>query len=353
MKLQFELGLIPFLFIPLIFIMLALLAFMVSKTTNIKKDLHLSIIFSVLALLSTSVYPFLGETKVLFWGTPYHLASMFLVFLIAASTFLVNSDTKKEKIAVTILAVLILVTMPIDPMFSGLIVLILFLLFGIWGTYTNFKFHGKYQVRSVLFVILALFNLLGQWFPFYSGIFLYSVTIIFAMLIEARYYFVRVAKLMRNAGMNSIKDPLTNLYNKGFLFRKTEQLIKQQPISLIFIDIDNFKTLNDTKGHDYGDQVLCKVGMVLKEVLENKGYACRFGGEEMVGILVDGDALKVAEQYRKEVEERVGVTLSIGVASSTDLSNDDNKAAALIKKADERMYTAKRSGKNKVVSVDQ
>lgn len=77
------------------------------------------------------------------------------------------------------------------------------------------------------------------------------------MLIETRYYFVRVAKLMRNAGMNSIKDPLTNLYNKGFLFRKTEQLIKQQPISIIFIDIDNFKTLNDTKGHDYGDQVLC------------------------------------------------------------------------------------------------
>lgn len=111
--------------------------------------------------------------------------------------------------------------------------------------------------------------------------------------------------------MNSIKDPLTNLYNKGFLFRKTEQLIKQQPISIIFIDIDNFKTLNDTKGHDYGDQVLCQVGMVLKEVLENKGYFCRFGGEEMVGILIDGNAIKVAEQYRK--------------------------AAALIKKADERM----------------
>lgn len=352
MKLQFELSLIPFLFIPLIFVMLALLAFMVSKTTNIKKDLHLSISFAVLALLSTSVYPFLSETKVMFWGTPYHLASLFLVFQIAASTFLVKNDTKKDKIAVAILAVLLLITMPIDPMFSGIIVFILYLLFGIWGTYTNFKFHGEYQVRSILFVLLALFNLLGQWFPFYSGIFLYSVTIIFAMLIEARYYFARVAKLMRNAGINSIKDPLTNLYNKGFLFRKTEQLIKQQPVYIIFSDIDNFKMLNDTKGHDYGDQVLCKVGMILKEVLESRGYACRFGGEEMVGILVDGDTIKVAEQYRKAVEERVGVTLSIGVASSIDLSDEDNKAAALIKKADERMYKAKKSGKNNVVSID-
>lgn len=352
MKLQFELSLIPFLFIPLIFVMLALLAFMVSKTTNIKKDLHLSISFAVLALLSTSVYPFLSETKVMFWGTPYHLASLFLVFQIAASTFLVKNDTKKDKIAVAILAVLLLITMPIDPMFSGIIVFILYLLFGIWGTYTNFKFHGEYQVRSILFVLLALFNLLGQWFPFYSGIFLYSVTIIFAMLIEARYYFARVAKLMRNAGINSIKDPLTNLYNKGFLFRKTEQLIKQQPVSIIFSDIDNFKMLNDTKGHDYGDQVLCKVGMILKEVLESRGYACRFGGEEMVGILVDGDTIKVAEQYRKAVEERVGVTLSIGVASSIDLSDEDNKAGALIKKADERMYKAKKSGKNNVVSID-
>lgn len=332
--------------------MLALLAFMVSKTTNIKKDLHLSISFAVLALLSTSVYPFLSETKVMFWGTPYHLASLFLVFQIAASNFLVKNDTKKDKIAVAILAVLLLITMPIDPMFSGIIVFILYLLFGIWGTYTNFKFHGEYQVRSILFVLLALFNLLGQWFPFYSGIFLYSVTIIFAMLIEARYYFARVAKLMRNAGINSIKDPLTNLYNKGFLFRKTEQLIKQQPVSIIFSDIDNFKMLNDTKGHDYGDQVLCKVGMILKEVLESRGYACRFGGEEMVGILVDGDTIKVAEQYRKAVEERVGVTLSIGVASSIDLSDEDNKAAALIKKADERMYKAKKSGKNNVVSID-
>jgi|GEM_PF-2409132 len=352
MKIQLELSLIPFLFIPIIFVMLALLAFMVSKTTNIKKDLHLSFAFSALAILSTSLYPFLSETKIMFWGTPYHLASFLLVFLIAASTFLVKNDTKKDKIAITILTVGLLIAMPIDPMFSGIIVFILFLLFGIWGTYTNFKFHGEYQVRSILFVLLALFNLFGQWFPFYSGIFLYSVTIIFAMLIEARYYFARVAKLMRNAGINSIKDPLTNLYNKGFLFRKTEQLIKQQPVSIIFSDIDNFKMLNDTKGHDYGDQVLCKVGMILKEVLESRGYACRFGGEEMVGILVDGDDIKVAEQYRKAVEERVGVTLSIGVASSIDLSDEDNKAAALIKKADERMYKAKKSGKNNVVSID-
>lgn len=70
-------------------------------------------------------------------------------------------------------------------------------------------------------------------------------------------------------------------------------------------------------------------------------------------VLVEGDAIKVAEQYRKAVEERVGVTLSIGVASSIDLSDEDNKAVALLKKADERMNKAKKSGKSNVVSVDR
>lgn len=101
--------------------------------------------------------------------------------------------------------------------------------------------------------------------------------------------------MMNSAGVNSITDPLTGLYNKRFLMTKAEQLVAKQSISIIFADIDNFKELNDQKGHDMGDSVLKEVAKALKETVANHGFACRYGGEEIVSLITNGNPIEIAE----------------------------------------------------------
>lgn len=352
MNLLINISLLPLLFIPIIFIMLATLAYMVSRTTNIKKHLHLSLSFIALSIFSFIIYSSIQEPKLIFWGIPFHIASICLILQIVAMIYFTKKFTKKELVPLIIVAILLILSLSFDMFFAGLIVFGGFLVYGIWLIYRSVKLYENSLLRGVVFIALGIFHFIGQWFPFQSGIFLYSILIIFAMLVESGYYFHRVVNMLRAAGLNSIKDPLTKLFNKGFLMRKVEQLLKRQNIDIIFIDIDNFKQLNDTKGHDYGDKVLCKVGAALKDELADKGFACRYGGEEMCGIVMEGDAEKIAEAFRKNVEKSALVTVSVGVASSSEIVEEEGKAMAVIKKADERMYVAKTSGKNQVVSID-
>ncbi|MGF9975474.1 GGDEF domain-containing protein [Viridibacillus arvi] len=351
MNLTINISLLALLVIPIIFLMLTTLAFMVSRLTNIKRDLNLSLAFFLIGIFSIINFTCIGEIKILFWGTPYHVASICLVLQVVATMYFSRKQSKTELISISVVGILLLVSFLLNGFVAGQIVFLSFLIYGSWGTYKVYKGNSKFKLRGTMFILLAILLFVGQWFPFFSGIFLFSVVIIIAMLVESQYYFVRVVSMLRNAGINSIIDPLTTLYNKGFLLRKTDQLIKNNsPVEIIFSDIDNFKTLNDTKGHEYGDKILIQVGALLKEELEEKGYACRFGGEELVGIVIKGDGVKIAEQLRKRVEAQTGVTLSIGVASTNDIIGEVN-SAALIKRADERMYIAKTSGKNKVVSL--
>lgn len=149
--------------------------------------------------------------------------------------------------------------------------------------------------------------------------------------------------MMNSAGVNSITDPLTGLYNKRFLMTKAEQLVAKQSISIIFTDIDNFKELNDQKGHDMGDSVLKEVAKALKETVANHGFACRYGGEEIVSLITNGNPIEIAENFRKKVE-KIGTTVSVGVASG----KKDTKW--IINQADKNMYEAKNTGKNRVIS---
>ena len=132
-------------------------------------------------------------------------------------------------------------------------------------------------------------------------------------------------------------------------------------LSLIMLDIDDFKEFNDTYGHPRGDRVLQSVSDVIRANLREMDIAARYGGEEFVVVLPETDsegALAVAERIRADVEkfEFVGgeglkpvhKSVSVGVATYPD---DATSQSRLIEMADKAMYSAKRAGKNKVASA--
>ena len=156
-------------------------------------------------------------------------------------------------------------------------------------------------------------------------------------------------------------DDLTGLYNRGWLNKKFELLLgrckkDQHPFSYFMIDIDNFKKVNDTYGHQTGDIVLQQTADTLTQLARAEDYVVRFGGEEMAILLPNtemADAIVFAERIRKNIEDThfefqlhkaLRITVSIGVSS---LINDET-SIDLIRLADEALYYAKSHGRNQI-----
>ena len=162
----------------------------------------------------------------------------------------------------------------------------------------------------------------------------------------------------------AVVDPLTGLNNRHFLDAYMDKLISRSkrrntPISLLITDIDKFKRVNDTYGHDAGDEALREFARRLRGTVRGADLACRFGGEEFLVLMPDTTeqmAVQVAERLRKSIEEMpfditgesdpLSVTTSVGVTSFNP-ELDDSKT--LLKRADNALYEAKSQGRNRVV----
>ncbi len=153
-------------------------------------------------------------------------------------------------------------------------------------------------------------------------------------------------------------DPLVKVYNRRGFFNRLDSLANKQLKStgLLLIDIDHFKNVNDTYGHDIGDVVLVNLCEILKECVCTQDVVARYGGEEFIVAIIDSNlkaVLRKAEEIRKCVEEhtfeKVGkITISIGVSMY-----DNNRIInELIKKADEALYKAKETSRNAVFYYD-
>lgn len=164
----------------------------------------------------------------------------------------------------------------------------------------------------------------------------------------------------------SVTDPLTSLYNRRHFFDsmgKDFELSRRYatPIAVIMIDIDNFKTVNDTYGHQQGDIVLSELSSLLRAHTRSTDLWARYGGEEFIGYVTHTEADGVrtlAEKLKRAVEshrftglEGKKITASFGVAYCPyDVVKDTEE---LIKISDERLYIAKKSGKNRVVFINE
>jgi two-component system cell cycle response regulator len=175
-------------------------------------------------------------------------------------------------------------------------------------------------------------------------------------------------KLRHNVQLSlemAITDQLTGLNNRRYMARHLETLLKNasptKPISFFIMDIDYFKSVNDTHGHDVGDEVLREFAARISSNVRGIDLACRYGGEEFVVVMPDTDkefAHAVAERLRHTMElmpipisrapGKISITVSIGIASSTGADDDSDK---LLHRADQALYRAKREGRNRVAEA--
>ena len=162
----------------------------------------------------------------------------------------------------------------------------------------------------------------------------------------------------------AITDALTGLFNRRYMESHLVALIEQaiargKPLSVLVLDIDYFKSINDAHGHDAGDDVLRDFALRIKRSIRGIDLAARYGGEEFVVVMPETDmtvAAMVAERLRRRIAaapfaihqgaRSIPVTISIGIAA---LGRPDDSAASVLKRADQALYRAKRDGRNRVV----
>ena len=161
---------------------------------------------------------------------------------------------------------------------------------------------------------------------------------------------------------SSMRDALTDLYNRRFFDQRLREEYAfasrhNAPLSVILLDLDHFKRVNDTYGHPVGDEVLLKVAGIIKASVRREDVACRFGGEEFAVIAraeTHDGARAVAERMRKRIEETpvhhegqlISVTASAGIATVVPPQTYDTPAA-LLAAADQALYRAKDRGRNR------
>ena len=180
--------------------------------------------------------------------------------------------------------------------------------------------------------------------------------------VRKKRYTERLRDSMQLSMAMAVTDALTGLFNRRYLETHLATLIEQgmtrsKPLTLLILDIDFFKSINDTYGHDAGDDVLREFAIRIRKSIRGIDLACRHGGEEFVVVMPETDlgvANMVAERLRRKIATEpfsiqqgrsIDVTISVGLAELTH----GETAAALLKRADQALYRAKRDGRNRVV----
>lgn len=156
------------------------------------------------------------------------------------------------------------------------------------------------------------------------------------------------------------RDPLTGCLNRRSFFEQFEQRWREATevdgsMAAMMVDVDHFKSINDSHGHAVGDEVLQLVGLTLRNAARGDDLVCRYGGEEFT-IVMPGASLEIAERRAEEIRGQLAavkhpllsITASLGVSARTE---DTFSSKELLEQADQCLYLAKRNGRNKVVSI--
>ncbi|MEQ1901746.1 MAG: PleD family two-component system response regulator [Devosia sp.] len=181
--------------------------------------------------------------------------------------------------------------------------------------------------------------------------------------IRRQRYATELRRSVNNTLALAVTDELTGLYNRRYFDRHLTLMLEKareqdRDMAVMLIDMDFFKSVNDTHGHDIGDVVLREFSQRLRRNIRGVDLACRFGGEEFVVLMPDTDfrqAQSVAERVRMAVAEKpfesangrpLTVTCSVGVALN---EHGSDSPESILKRADVALYRAKREGRNRVV----
>lgn len=262
----------------------------------------------------------------------------------------------------------------IGSLFSVLIVVVLFILsiyLGIFKKYINALFYLIAWIFFFLGVSIAQLSNVGIIPSFFLTSFSSQIGSFFEVLLLSvglAYYYSRLKKehvelsYTNNALLSlSNTDMLTKSYNRRYFYDNVKRYLspKEHPkgkVSLLMLDLDHFKNINDTYGHDIGDKVLISFANICKTIIRGDDIFARFGGEEFVLFLPNTDKLtayKLGKQINVAISNYIiiaapdlTVTVSIGISTNTyDLET-------LLNQADKALYQAKHSGRNTTVIFD-
>lgn len=166
----------------------------------------------------------------------------------------------------------------------------------------------------------------------------------------------------------SIRDFLTGLYNRMYIFERLEEMVAyyrrtDQPISVALLDLDYFKSINDTRGHLAGDFILKEFSDILTKNIRPYDLLGRYGGEEFIIIFYEADiefSVKAMERIRQDIEQtpfqfkgdNIQLTFSCGIAGFSELDPKEITPDKIIEQADFYLYRAKKSGRNRIVTME-
>lgn len=229
----------------------------------------------------------------------------------------------------------------------------------------NLSFHSALELHYDISEEINEFNKLSN--------FIIKINILISLLASFILYMIAYLASKKNLENKKYQeklttlahtDPLSKLYNRRFFFEIAEQLLilterDNAPISIAMIDIDNFKKINDTYGHQIGDYVIKTLSKELVKLTRESDFVARYGGEEFI-ILFPNTNIKgieiITKKICKHIEEFKLIvnnidfyfTISVGITQY----KKDEKLDDFIQQADKALYIAKRSGKNKVIKSD-
>jgi len=182
---------------------------------------------------------------------------------------------------------------------------------------------------------------------------------------------LKIKELKNEIEFVSTTDNLTGLYNRKYLHERLEAELSRAkryntPLSLLLVDIDFFKVVNDMYGYDWGDVLLKEITEILKRHIRKEDILTRYGDEEFIVVLPNTDednAFIFSERFRRDIEkmeffpdgedERHPITISGGISCYPFLENVDENANTMIRYAEHALYNAKKRGKNKIVQFSQ
>ena len=228
--------------------------------------------------------------------------------------------------------------------------------------YTLAKYYLFIMLVYIFTLILMTSVLLGDIENNHFNRYIFMLASYFEIIIFSAI----LAKIYNKTKVEADRDPLTGLYNRRYFSNEADKnltlsKVHKQSFCILMIDIDYFKDINDTYGHDTGDQILIELSHKLVELSRIQDIVSRHGGEEFIMLLPDTtttEATKIAEKIREKVErmdiyakskEKIAITISIGVSQS--VFDDNLSIEKIILDADINLYQAKEKGRNKVYSV--
>lgn len=233
-------------------------------------------------------------------------------------------------------------------------------------TYHGAKLGVKGTIHTLIFSMVS-YTIISVFFTadtFSLGRFLIRVITMPVMTVsiyEMNRQVMKSANREREALELACRDPLTCLPNRMLLKSQFEQMIAgykltQNHFAIILFDIDNFKKINDSRGHSFGDNVLKTLADVIQDHMTASDFACRFGGEEFLILLKDGDpesAYMTADRIRRDFASRGIGDLHASVSGGLHIYDGAYSIIDNINFADEAMYSAKAAGKNLISLSEQ